>query len=176
MMKELNGWGLYPDTETSIHGSLKYYELYIDIADRVAMQSHDPNTKVGCVIVKNNNILSFGWNGTPSHMSNECKEMRDGRMRTRPEVIHAEANAIAKLAKSTTQGSENSTAYVTVSPCMDCSKQLLQAGVKQLCIGKLHNSKNHDVMKPLEFLKEAGLEIYIIDNDRLYKLWKKRQF
>lgn len=106
----------------------KQDQLFIDIAYRVAQMSHDADTKVGAIIVKDGNILSMGYNGMPSGMENDCKNSSGA---TRKEVIHAEANAICKLAKST-QSSEGATIYCTLAPCIECSKLILQSGITRV--------------------------------------------
>lgn len=102
--------------------------LFIDIAHRVSHMSHDVDTKVGAVIVKDGNILSMGYNGMPSGMDNDCKTTNGG---TKAEVIHAEANAICKLAKST-GCSEGATLYCTLAPCVECAKLILQSGISRV--------------------------------------------
>jgi len=106
----------------------RYDELYLDIATRISEMSHDTDHKVGTVIVKDNNILAFGFNGMPAGMSNECKHPNGG---TLPEVIHAEANALCKLAKGTVS-SEGATLYSTLSPCIECAKLIMQAGITRV--------------------------------------------
>ena len=106
----------------------RYDELYLDIAQRISEMSHDTDKKVGAVIVKDNNILAFGFNGMPAGMDNECKTANGG---TRKEVIHAEANAICKLARST-GSSEGATLYCTLSPCVECAKLILQSGITRI--------------------------------------------
>lgn len=100
----------------------------MDLAVRIGQMSHDNRYKVGCVIVKNGQILSQGWNGMPSGMPNQTRD-KDGK--TNPEVIHSEANALMKLSKY--GGScKNATIYCTHSPCWGCAKLLLQAGIKRI--------------------------------------------
>lgn len=135
----------------------KLDEVYMNVAKQVASLSHCVRSKVGAVLVKDGNIISFGYNGTPSGMDNacECKEYlsskqggwldtdvirenwpyRDERghykLVTKSETIHAEVNAILKAAK-TGASVDGSTLYLTLSPCLDCSKLVLQAGVKRV--------------------------------------------
>ena len=106
----------------------RYDELYLDIATRISKMSHDTDHQVGSVIVKDNNILAFGFNGMPTGMSNECKNANGS---TKKEVIHAEANAICKLAKST-GSSEGATLYSTLSPCVECAKLIMQSGISRV--------------------------------------------
>ena len=113
----------------------RYDHLYMDIAHRVSEMSHDTDTKVGAVIVKDGNIISMGWNGTPSGFPNNCKDTTTGR--TLPIVIHAEANAICKLAKSSTDG-EGATLYTTLSPCTECTKLILQSGITNVVVGQAY--------------------------------------
>ena len=106
----------------------RYDQLYMDIAYRYSQMSFDPDRQVGCVIVKDDAIISTGFNGMPKGFDNECKHHTGA---TKDEVIHAESNAIAKLARST-NSSEGATAYCTLAPCMDCAKIMLQAGITTL--------------------------------------------
>lgn len=106
----------------------KYHLLFLDIASRVAEMSHDAHTQVGAVIVKDGNILSMGWNGMPPNFENECKDYNG---RTKPEVIHAEANAIYKLARSG-GNALGATLYCTHAPCVNCSLAILQSGISNV--------------------------------------------
>tara|TARA_R100000963_G_C4645421_1_gene109667 strand:- start:1227 stop:1661 length:435 start_codon:yes stop_codon:yes gene_type:complete len=106
----------------------RYDELYLDIATRISEMSHDTDHKVGAVIVKDNNLLAFGFNGMPAGMDNNCKHANGG---TRKEVIHAEANALCKLARSA-GNSEGATIYCTLSPCIECAKLILQSGINRI--------------------------------------------
>lgn len=119
----------------------KYDRLYMDIATRCAAMSYGERAKVGCVIVRDGNILSMGWNGMPRGWDNTCEDnLYDDTAqwvgnKTKPEVSHAEENAIAKLAKSTTT-SAGATAYVTLEPCLNCSKLLYSSGITRVVIDK----------------------------------------
>jgi len=113
----------------------KYDHLYMDIARRVAEMSYDTDTQVGAVIVKDGNIISMGWNGTPSGFPNNCKDTTTGN--TLPIVIHAEANAICKLARSSTDG-QGATLYTTLSPCTECTKLILQSGIDNVVVGQAY--------------------------------------
>ena len=101
--------------------------VYMNVAREIATLSHCTRSKVGAVLVKDGNVISFGYNGTPSGMDNCCE--RDNV--TLPHVIHAEVNAVLKAAKTGTSV-DGSTLYLTLSPCLDCSKLILQAGVKRV--------------------------------------------
>ncbi len=111
----------------------RYDQMYIDIATRVSEMSWDSDTKVGAVIVKDGNIISMGWNGTPAGFPNECKHPDTGV--TLPHVIHAEANAICKLARTGGNGLD-ATLYTTLAPCMECTKLILQSGISEVVVVK----------------------------------------
>lgn len=111
----------------------RYDQMYIDIATRVSEMSWDSDTKVGAVIVKDGNIISMGWNGTPSGFPNECKHPETGI--TLPHVIHAEANAICKLARTGGNGSD-AVLYTTLAPCIECTKLILQSGISEVVVVK----------------------------------------
>ena len=128
----------------------KYDDLYMDIAKRVSEMSYDKDTQVGAVIVKDGNIISMGWNGTPAGFPNECKHPSTGV--TLPYVIHAEANAICKLSRDGGNGL-NSTLYTTVAPCMECTKLILQSGIKEVVIDKA----DERYMDSYKILKEKGI-------------------
>ena len=127
----------------------KHDQLYIDMAHLVGLQSHDEKHKVGCIIVRDGQILSQGWNGTPSGMENATRHHTGV---TKKEVIHSEANALMKLARNG-GGSSCSTLYCTHSPCWNCAKLILQAGVERVVY-----SHDYDVTSIL-FLKERGLDL-----------------
>lgn len=105
----------------------KLDKVFINIAKETSTLSHCVRSKVGAVLVLNGNIISFGYNGTPSGMSNNCEENDV----TLPYVIHAEINVILKAAK-TGNSVDGSTLYLTLSPCIDCSKVILQSGIKRV--------------------------------------------
>jgi dCMP deaminase len=110
-----------------LNKQLKLDEVFINIAKEVGTLSHCTRSKVGAVLVKDGNVISFGYNGTPAGMDNACEENNV----TKDEVIHAEMNAILKAAKSG-NAVEGSTLYLTLSPCKECSKLILQSGVKKV--------------------------------------------
>jgi dCMP deaminase len=106
--------------------------------------------KVGCLIVNNRTISSDGYNGTPSGFPNVCEDCNN---KTLPIVLHAEANAITKLARST-NSAEGSTLYVTLSPCFDCAKLIIQAGIKRIVY-----SETYRITDSFKLFEEAGIEI-----------------
>ena len=130
---------------------MKWQLYYADIANITANLSTANRLKVGCVITKDNRILSIGYNGTPSGWSNECEE--DGK--TKPEVLHAEANALMKLCRST-ESSDGATLYVTHFPCIECAKLIYQSGIKEVYyINDYEASKGSGK----EFLFKAGVNV-----------------
>jgi len=134
---------------------LRYDKAYLRLASSWAKLSHCKRKQVGAIIVKDEIIISDGYNGTPAGFDNCCE---DNTGQTHWYVLHAEANAILKVAKST-NNCKNATLYLTHSPCKDCSKLVLQSGISRL----VYQVAYKDV-SGLEFLKNAGLEIKQIQN------------
>tara|TARA_R100000808_G_C2138645_1_gene146657 strand:+ start:320 stop:757 length:438 start_codon:yes stop_codon:yes gene_type:complete len=120
-------------------------KTYISMAHTWSSLSRARRKKVGCLIVKDGTIISDGYNGTPRGFDNNCEyedpKSFDNSLITKPEVLHAESNAITKLAKST-QSSHGSTMYITVSPCVDCAKLIIQSGISRVVYGQIY--KNAD--------------------------------
>ena len=124
---------------------------YLRMADEWGQLSKAKRRKVGCLIVKDGQIISDGYNGTPVGYDNNCEyETRFG-YETKPEVLHAESNALMKLAKSV-NSSKDSTIYLTMSPCFDCAKLIIQAGVKRVVY-----SENYRIEKGIEFLHSNNI-------------------
>ena len=123
---------------------------YLRMATIWAENSYCTRRQVGAIIVKNQMIISDGYNGTPSGFENICED--DDNL-TKPYVLHAEANAITKVSKSN-NSSDGATLYVTTSPCMECSKLIIQAGIKRVVFDEKY--KNTD---GLDILKRAGVEM-----------------
>lgn len=118
-------------------------KFYLSIAKEVSKASYCERSKVGAVIVKDDNIISFGYNGTPSGFSNVCEV--DGI--TVKEVLHAESNAITKCAKSF-YSSSDSIMFCTLSPCFDCAKLIIQSGIKQVYfIDKYRDESGLELLK-----------------------------
>ncbi|WP_417885353.1 deoxycytidylate deaminase [Zunongwangia sp.] len=134
---------------------LKYDKAYLRIAREWGKLSHCNRKKVGAVIVKDRMIISDGYNGTPSGFENYCE---DEEGYTKWYVLHAEANAILKVAAST-QSCMGATLYITLSPCKECSKLIHQAGITRLVYAKKYKDNSG-----LEFLEKAGVEIVYISN------------
>ncbi len=129
---------------------LKYDKAYLRLAKSWSSLSHCVRKKVGAIIVKDGMIISDGFNGTPSGFDNSCENVQG---ETHWYVLHAEANAILKVAKSS-NNCKGSTLYITLSPCKDCSKLILQAGIKRVVYQNLYKDASG-----LEFLKGAGIEL-----------------
>ena len=128
---------------------------YLRMASIWAENSYCQRRKVGAIIVKDQMIISDGYNGTPSGFENICED-EDGR--TKPYVLHAEANAITKVARSN-NSSDNATLYVTASPCVECAKLIIQAGIKRVVYNELYR-----ICDGLDRLTRAGIEcVHIAD-------------
>ncbi len=132
----------------------KYDKAYLRMAKEWAKLSHCKRKQVGALIVKNNTIISDGYNGTPSGFTNACED-EDGN--THWYVLHAEANALLKVVRST-QNAEDGTLYITLSPCKECSKLIIQAGIKRV----VYQNEYKDTAG-IDFLKDFGIEIKHIE-------------
>ena len=133
----------------------KYDKAYLKMAREWGNLSYCERRKVGALIVKNRMIISDGYNGTPTGMENICE---DEENYTKWYVLHAEANAIMKVASST-QSCSGATLYVTLSPCKDCSKLIYQAGIVRV----VYIDQYKDTTG-IDFLKDAGVEVVQIPN------------
>jgi len=164
----------------------KYIDLYMDWADRTAQLSHARRLQVGAVIVKDDTVISYGYNGMPAGWDNNCEDQvwdsgaggwldpeeieakypyegwhedaqRDVRygLKTKPEVLHAESNAIAKLAKSTNSGL-GATMFVTHAPCLDCAKLIYQSGISHVLYRNAYRDSSG-----VEFLEKSGVEVIV---------------
>jgi dCMP deaminase len=137
----------------------KFIDLYMDWAQRCSELSHAKRLHVGAVIVKDDTVISYGYNGMPAGWDNNCEDetyQEDGfhiTLKTKPEVIHAESNAIAKLAKSTNSG-QDADLFVTHSPCLECAKLIYQSGIRRVYFGQ-----NYRDDAGIKFLYKSGLEV-----------------
>jgi dCMP deaminase len=164
----------------------KFQKLYNNIAHEVAKMSHARRLQVGAVIVKDDRVISMGYNGMPAGWDNNCEdkewcsgggwlspeEIEEGwphegtyldaegntmqgryRLKTKPEVLHAESNAIAKLAKSNDSG-EGADLFVTHAPCMDCAKLIFQSGIR-----RVYFNQNYRDDSGIRFLRASGVEV-----------------
>ena len=132
----------------------KFKRAYMQTAQTFAELSSAQRLKVGCIIVKDDRIISIGYNGMPAGWSNICENVaEDGTLTTKPEVLHAESNAIAKLAKSAESG-QGATLFVTHSPCLECAKLIYQSGITKIVYKDFYRNNNG-----LSFLENSGLEL-----------------
>ena len=129
---------------------IDFDKRYLQMARIWAQNSYCKRRKVGALIVKERMIISDGYNGTPAGFENICE---DENYKTKPYVLHAEANAITKVAKSN-NSSEGATLYITASPCIECAKLIIQAGIKRVVFSELYTQN-----EGLELLERAGIEI-----------------
>lgn len=129
---------------------------YMSMAKIWAENSYCQRRKVGALIVKNNMIISDGYNGTPSGFENVCED-EDGL--TKPYVLHAEANAITKIARSN-NNSDGATLYVTASPCIECAKLIIQAGIKRVVY-----AEKYRLTDGIDLLERAGVEVIYLQPD-----------
>jgi len=127
---------------------------YLEMASIWAQNSYCKRRQVGALLVKDKMIISDGYNGTPSGFENVCE---DEDNKTKPYVLHAEANAITKVAKSG-NSSEGATLYVTTSPCLECSKLIIQSGIKRVVF-----SVSYRVDDGIKLLKRANIEVVHIN-------------
>ena len=140
------------DTANSKQSDLD--KRYIRMASIWSENSYCQRRKVGALIVKDKMIISDGYNGTPSGFENVCE---DDNNVTKPYVLHAEANAITKIARSN-NSSDGATMYVTASPCIECAKLIIQA-----CIKRVVYSEHYRLEDGIELLKRAGIEVVFVD-------------
>ena len=171
----------------------KFQKLYNNIAHEVAKMSHARRLQVGAVIVKDDRVISMGYNGMPAGWDNDCEniewcsgggwlspeEIEEGwpyegtyldadgnemqgryRLKTKPEVLHAESNAIAKLAKSTNSGL-GADLFVTHMPCLDCAKIIYQSGISRVWYGA-----NYRDDSGIKFLEKSGVEVKQIEEEK----------
>lgn len=138
----------------NIEKQLKLDERYLRMAMIWSENSYCLRRQVGALLVKDKMIISDGYNGTPSGFENVCEDEND---KTKPYVLHAEANAITKVAKSN-NSSEGATLYVTSSPCLECSKLIIQAGIKRVVF-----SEPYHMNDGVELLERAKVEIVKVE-------------
>ena len=128
---------------------------YLRMASIWAENSYCQRRRVGALIVKNQAIISDGYNGTPAGFENVCEDA-DGH--TKPYVLHAEANAITKLARSNNSG-QDATLYITASPCIECAKLIIQTGIRRVVFNELYRLSDG-----IDLLHRAGVECVHIEN------------
>ena len=136
----------------------KFDERYLEMARIWSKNSFCQRRQVGALVVKDGMIISDGYNGTPSGFENICE---DDNGVTKPYVLHAEANAITKLARSN-NNSEGATIYITASPCIECAKLIIQSGIRRVVYGE-----NYRLTDGIDLLRRAGIEvIYMPDTEQ----------
>jgi dCMP deaminase len=141
----------------------KLVNAYMQTARTFAELSHARRLHVGAIVVKDDRIISIGYNGMPAGWDNDCEEIvelrEDGHheLKTRPEVLHAETNAIAKLARSSDSGL-GADLFVTHSPCLDCAKLIYQSGISRVWYGVEYRSSDGP-----DFLRKSGVEVNRVD-------------
>lgn len=133
----------------------KFDKRYMEMARIWAQNSYCVRRQVGALLVKDNMIISDGYNGTPAGFENICEDEATGL--TKPYVLHAEANAITKVARSN-NSSEGATMYVTTSPCIECAKLIIQSGIKRVVFADTYHTTDG-----VELLKRAGIEVVKVD-------------
>lgn len=148
----------------------KYIDLYTDFAHRIAEMSHARRLKVGAVIVKDD-VVTYGYNGMPNGWDNDCEDetvalysgyegaIHHVVLKTKPEVLHAESNALSKIARSTISA-KDADMFITHSPCIDCAKMMFQAGVRRVFYSTQYSSSDG-----IEFLKKSGIEVVKLTNN-----------
>jgi dCMP deaminase len=136
----------------------KFDKRYLEMARIWSKNSYCQRRQVGALVVKDGMIISDGYNGTPSGFENICE---DDNGVTKPYVLHAEANAITKLARSN-NNSEGATIYITASPCIECAKLIIQSGIRRVVYGE-----NYRLTDGIDLLRRAGIEvIYMPDTEQ----------
>jgi dCMP deaminase len=131
----------------------KFIDYYMKIAEVTAGLSYAKRLQVGAVIVKDNQILATGYNGMPSGWENVCEHEVEGQLKTKPEVLHAETNAIAKVSQST-ESSQGSTLFCTHAPCIECAKLIYQSGISIVYYKEQYRDDSG-----VKFLRLSGVDV-----------------
>jgi dCMP deaminase len=143
----------------------KLMQAYMKTAETFAELSHARRLHVGAIVVKDDRIISIGYNGMPAGWDNNCEDevldsfagfegaIHSYRLKTKPEVLHAESNAISKLARSSESG-DGSVMFITHAPCIDCAKLIFQSGIRQVFYGEEYRSR-----AGIEFLEKCRVEV-----------------
>jgi dCMP deaminase len=146
----------------------KFIDAHMASAKVYSQLSSAKRLKVGCVIVKDNTIIGIGYNGMPSGWDNNCEDVieqhEDGGqiLKTKPEVLHAETNAIAKVARST-NSTDGADIFITHAPCLECAKLIHQAGIKNIWFGEHYRDESG-----INFLQKCKIEVNHVEQN-LYK-------
>lgn len=134
---------------------------FLRMAKNISELSHCTRAKVGALIVNSDkNIIGYGFNGTPTGFDNTAEILVNGILVTKPETMHAESNAIAKIAKSTFS-SDGSTMYITLSPCYDCAKLIIQSGIKRVVFSEFYRNT-----ESLDLLSLAKIEVIYLELEK----------
>lgn len=132
----------------------KFIDAHMKAAEVYSQLSSAKRLQVGCVVVKDNTIIGIGYNGMPSGWDNDCEvELDNGETKTKPEVMHAETNSLAKIARST-NSSEGADLFVTHAPCLDCAKLIYQAGINSVYYRNTYRSTDG-----IAFLEKCGINV-----------------
>jgi len=132
----------------------KFIQAYMEVAKTFANLSSAKRLQVGAIVVKDDRIISIGYNGMPSGWDNRCEYVQeDGTLKSNPEVLHAETNSIARLARSPESG-EGATIFITHAPCLDCAKLIYQSG-----ISTVYYETESRATEGVEFLKKSGIAV-----------------
>ena len=142
----------------------KFLSAFMDVAKRFAELSTARRLKVGAIVVKDDRVISIGYNGMPSGWDNNCEnhigfDKGEPVYKTKPEVLHAETNAIAKLARSNESGL-GADMFITHAPCMDCAKLIYQSGIKRVVYGEAYRN-----VDGLDFLKASGVSVVHLSDE-----------
>ena len=142
----------------------KFLSAFMDVAKRFAELSTARRLKVGAIVVKDDRVISIGYNGMPSGWDNNCEnhigfDKGEPVYKTKPEVLHAETNAIAKLARSNESGLD-ADMFITHAPCMDCAKLIYQSGIKRVVYGEAYRN-----VDGLDFLKASGVSVVRLSDE-----------
>lgn len=137
----------------------KYLKFFMDCVDASAGMSYSKRKKVGAILVKDNRIIINSWNGTPSgSISNDCEDLVNGELVTKPIVIHAEANALIFAAKNGIS-TNNTDLYLSLSPCMNCALLILQSGIRSV-----YYKEQYRITDGLDFLKKYCIDIHKVNS------------
>jgi dCMP deaminase len=142
----------------------KLKQAYMDTARIFAELSHARRLHVGAIVVKDNRIISIGYNGMPAGWDNDCEDVIQHSddttsLKTKPEVLHAESNAITKLARSNDSGLD-ADIFVTHSPCVECAKLIYQSGIRRVFYGTSYRDNNG-----IDFLTKSGIHVEKMDDE-----------
>jgi Deoxycytidylate deaminase len=132
----------------------KFIQAYMEVVKIFANLSSAKRLQVGAIVVKDDRIISIGYNGMPSGWDNNCENvLEDGSLKSKPEVLHAEMNALMKLAKSNESGNQ-STMFITHAPCLNCAKLIYQSG-----ISTVYYETEYRAIEGVEFLEKSGVAV-----------------